>query len=150
IITNTATATTATTDPNLANNAATRIVTVGTVSAGSAPSSVQPQSIGIFDPAISKVAVLQPGGFGFKGEKITWTITIVNNGSAAGNNVIVTDAIQPELHVDGADTGKGTFNINGQTVTFTIGTLNPGETVTMHIYTTVIKATSTIANTACL
>jgi len=99
-------------------------------------------NISTFDPAVSKLGVLSEGGVGLPGERLTWTITVTNNGGVAGSNVVVTDTLRPELRVDSADAGKGTFTINGQTVTFTIPTLNPNETVTLHVVTTVLARPS--------
>ena len=108
--------------------------------------------IDVFDPAISKVGVLQPGGIGLAGEKLTWTITATNNGTAAGTDIVITDTMPAELSLDSAATERGTYSINGATVTFTIPYLNPGETVQMWVYTTVISSPldGVIANQATL
>jgi uncharacterized repeat protein (TIGR01451 family) len=95
--------------------------------------------VGIFDPALSKLGVLQPGGLGLPGETLTWHITATNRGTAAGTNVIVTDTLRSELRMNSAETDRGTVTISGQTVTFTIPSLNPGESVEMRIVTTVLS-----------
>ncbi|MBI5961445.1 MAG: DUF11 domain-containing protein, partial [Chloroflexi bacterium] len=97
-------------------------------------------SLSAFDPALSKVGQLQPGGIGLTGEKITWTINITNNGTATAYNVPLVDTVESEMRVDSADISKGSVAINGQTVSFTIPSLAPGETVTAHIYTTVLTS----------
>ena len=97
-------------------------------------------SISVFDPGVSKVGALPAGGIGLPGESLAWTITVTNNGTGAGSNVLITDTVRSEMRVDGADTPRGTFSISGQTVTFLIPWINPGETVTLHVYTTVITS----------
>jgi uncharacterized repeat protein (TIGR01451 family) len=93
-----------------------------------------------FDPAISKIGALEAGGVGLVGEKLTWTITVTNNGTAAGTDIVIMDTMPAELRLDSAATRRGTYSIDGSTVTFTIPYLNPGETVQMWIYTTVISS----------
>lgn len=93
-----------------------------------------------FDPSISKVGVLQPGGVGLPGEQLTWIMTITNVGNATGTDIVVTDTIVSDLQVDGADTDRGTVSISGQTITFNIPFLDPGETIQARIYTTVISS----------
>jgi uncharacterized repeat protein (TIGR01451 family) len=106
--------------------------------------------IAVFDPAISKVGQLELGGIGLPGEKLSWTITVTNTGTAAGTDIMITDTMPAELRLDGAATERGTYSIDGSTVTFTIPYLNPDETVQMWIYTTVISSPSdgTITNVA--
>ncbi|MDM8008999.1 MAG: SdrD B-like domain-containing protein [Phycisphaerae bacterium] len=104
----------------------------------------------VFDPALSKVGFLQEGGLGLPGEKLTWEFTIVNIGAAAGTDVVITDTIVPELRIDGAATETGTYSISGQTVTFNIPLLNPGQTVRAYIYTTVLQSPLNVNNTVTL
>jgi hypothetical protein len=108
--------------------------------------------IRVFDPAVSKLGVLQPGGIGLPGEKLTWTITATNSGGTPGYNVKVTDPVIAALKITGADTSQGTFAIVGQMVTFDLGTLMPGQTVTMHVYTVVVGSPSQaiFTNMTCL
>ncbi len=121
-------------------NAATAQLAVGDV-----------PSFGLYDPALSKIGILQPGQLGLVGEQIAWQITLINRGGVTGQNVVVSDTLVPELRIDGAETSKGSFAINGQTVTFNIGTVDPGETVTMRIFTTVVRNPNApfINNEAC-
>ena len=93
-----------------------------------------------FDPSISKVGVLQDGGLGLPGERLTWIASITNIGTGPGYDIVITDDIQPDLRIDGADTDRGTATIAGQTVTFYISYLNPGESVQARIYTTVLTS----------
>jgi uncharacterized repeat protein (TIGR01451 family) len=106
--------------------------------------------IGVFDPAISKVGFLQEGGIGLPGENLTWEFTITNTGTAAGTNVIVTDVVASELRVNDAATEVGSYDISGQTVTFTIPVLNPGQVIHAFIYTTVLKSPLNVNNSVSL
>jgi uncharacterized repeat protein (TIGR01451 family) len=93
-----------------------------------------PSSYATFDPAISKIGVLQPGGLGLPGETITWQITVMGGGIAV-HDVVVTDPFPTELRIDSVTTSKGTYSVIGQIVTFTIGDLAPGEIVQMTVQT---------------
>lgn len=106
-------------------------------------------SLLIGDPAISKIGFLLPGQVGVTGEKLEWIITVRNNGSVPVNNVRVSDTLVDALKVDRVDTPKGTVNINGQTVTVSLGTLQPNEVVQFSIFTTVLDGV-TVNNTACI
>ncbi|MBN1679447.1 MAG: DUF11 domain-containing protein [Anaerolineae bacterium] len=92
----------------------------------------------IFDPALSKLGVLQPGQLGLPGETITWTVKVYNNGGIAGTNIVITDVLRPELRIDGAESDMGTVTIDGQTVRIVIDKLEPGQTATIRIVTTVL------------
>jgi len=91
------------------------------------------------DPALSKVGVLQPGGRGVIGERVTWVITATNPNSVPLTGVVVSDTIRADLRVDGASSDIGTATISGQQVTFSLGTLAPGQVVEMRIETTIIS-----------
>ncbi|RMG73513.1 MAG: DUF11 domain-containing protein [Chloroflexi bacterium] len=97
----------------------------------------------LFDPSINKIGVLERGQIGLPGEQLTWLVTITNNGTVQGTDVVVSDTLRPELRIDGADTDKGTVSISGQTVTFSMFTLAPGEVVQARIYTTVLEIPET-------
>jgi uncharacterized repeat protein (TIGR01451 family) len=109
-------------------------------------------AIRTFDPAISKVGVLSEGGIGLVGEQIGWVITVSNTGSATGADVEVVDTVRSELRIDSVETERGSFTIDGQTVTFTIPWIDPGETVTLRINTTVLTSPleGQVENTATL
>ena len=141
-------------DNNTANNSASITITVGTDDVvddggdGGDDGAAAPV-INVFDPAISKVGFLQPGEVGVTGETLDWSITVTNQGDAAGENVVITDTLIDALAPENVTTTKGTTNISGQTVTVNIGTLNPGETVNITITTTVLEGVQ-VDNTACL
>jgi uncharacterized repeat protein (TIGR01451 family) len=111
--------------------------------------SVPNPSISLFDPAISKIGFLTPGQLGVTGEALEWVITVTNNGTSAGTNVVISDTLRAELRVDRVQTSKGSSNVNGQTVTVAIPSLAPSESVQIHIFTTVLSGVS-VDNTACV
>ncbi len=161
ILNNTVSVSTITTDPDLTNNTAVQTTGVNAIPTPTATITLEPAAtaapggtgvVVVFDPAISKIGVLPPGGLGLKGEKPTWTITVTNRGDVAGQNITVIDTLRPELKIDGVETQKGTATVSGQTVTFYVGTLNPKETVTMQIRTTILDspADGVIRNEACI
>lgn len=143
-ITNTATVTSPTPDPNPGNNSDPEDTTIP------APGSPPGPVVLIFDPALSKVGILEDGGIGLTGEHITWVLTLINIGNGPGSNIEIVDNMPGELRVDSADTDRGTASVNGQTVTFQIPFLNPGESVQMRIHTTVLTSPldGTIVNLA--
>ena len=111
-------------------------------------SSAEP-SIGVFDPAISKLGVLVPGQVGVTGERLEWIVTVSNTGAVVGNNVVVSDTLNPGLRIDSVDAPNASVAINGQTVTVTYAALQVGETQQFSIFTTVLDGAS-VDNTACV
>lgn len=110
----------------------------------------QASPIGIFDPAISKIGFLTPGQLGAQNEQLEWMITVSNNGTANGQNIVISDTLRPELRIDNVTTSQGTVSINGQDVTVTIPTLAPNASVQISIFTTVIAGGAVLDNVACL
>ena len=106
-------------------------------------------AIGVFDPAISKIGFLVPGQLGVSGEQLEWVITVSNTGASAGFNIVITDTLRDELRVDRVNLPIGTSTINGQTVTVTIPSLAPAESIQFSIFTTVLDGEQ-IDNTACI
>lgn len=94
----------------------------------------------IFDPALSKIGMLLPGSVGLAGERLAWVITVTNTGTGTGTDIVITDTLPDELRIDSVETDRGSFSINGQTVTFFIPWLDPGESVQMRINTTVLRS----------
>ena len=79
-----------------------------------------------------------------KGDVVTWTIVLVNNGPDAAINVSVTDVI-PDTLIYGADdvsVDKGSFKDN----VWFIGEVAKGETLTLTVKTTVDATNTTIVN----
>lgn len=68
------------------------------------------------------------------GEVITYVITVENRNLANPiNNIIVMDILPDSVTYLSSFTNTGTISINGQTITWNIGTLNAGSTVTLTI-----------------
>lgn len=122
--------------------------TPASLSVNPLPAVAQP-SVGVFDPSISKIGFLVPGQLGVTGEQLEWVITVNNTSAVAGFNIVITDTLRDELRVDSVDLPVGTSNINGQTVTVTIPSLAPGQSVQFSIFTTVLNGEQ-IDNTACI
>lgn len=111
---------------------------------------VNPPTVSLFDPAISKLGFLQPGQLGAQNEVIEWVVTVSNPSGVRGNNVVITDTLRPELRIDRVDAPNASVNISGQTVTVTYATLVSGQSVRFSIFTTVISGGAQLDNTACV
>ncbi len=86
--------------------------------------------VGVADPALVKLvdpALAQPG------ETVNYTLTVTNNSGVAALGVIVSDPVPNILQIVSATTPQGTSTINGQTVTFNVGTVNPGQVIVLRI-----------------
>src|SRR5262249_40426324 len=71
----------------------------------------------------------------------------------AAQNVVVTDSLDASLKFISASETQGSQSATGNTVTFNLGTVNPGATITLHIVAQVsasIAAALDVANTATL
>ena len=131
-ISNTANVTSATMDPNAANNSATATTTV---------TSAPPTNA---DVSITKSAgstVVGPGG------NVTYTITVTNAGPAAASSVAVTDNIPAGTTFVSATPSQGTCS-GTSTVTCGLGTIANGATATITLTITAPAAPGTFTNTA--
>lgn len=147
--------------PSVAGVLITDADAVGTIADDDAlPATLQPTSvalgstplapnINVFDPAISKIGFLLPGQIGVTGEKLEWVVTVSNTGNTAGLNVVITDTLDSRLQIDRVQAPGGNVNVSGQTVTITYPIINPGQTVQLSIFTTVLNGV-TVNNTACI
>ncbi len=86
-------------------------------------------------------------------QDVTYTIKVTNGGNAPATSVSVTDSFSSFLDLRSVTTTKGSFTTNTTSRTFTvnIGTLNPGDNVTISVITRVnstVKSTTTISNDA--
>lgn len=90
-----------------------------------------------FAPVMVKSGTLAPGALGLPGEQITWTISITNQGTAAGTDVVISDVVRGDLRIDRVENARGTFSISDQTVVLSIPRIEPGETLDLRIVTTV-------------
>ena len=67
------------------------------------------------------------------GERVQITIVICNRGAGVATNVVMEDTLPDFLVVLGVQTTAGIPTVHGQTVTVRIGTMKPGECVTVTI-----------------
>ena len=131
-ISNTANVTSATMDPNAANNSATATTTV---------TSAPPTNA---DVSITKSAgstVVGPGG------NVTYTITVTNAGPAAASSVAVTDNIPAGTTFVSATPSQGTCS-GTSTVTCGLGTIANGGNATITLTITAPMTPGTFMNTA--
>ncbi|QUH19789.1 DUF11 domain-containing protein [Alkaliphilus sp. B6464] len=131
-ITNTATVTSTTPDPNPSNNTSTSVIEVN--------ESTQEADVGVF-----KSVGLNPVP---AGGMVVYPITVSNFGPADAQNVVLTDAIPPEITgVEFSTDGGSTFS--PWPGSLNIGTLPAGASRTIIIRATVSQsATGIISNTA--
>ncbi len=107
-------------------------------------------TLALVDPFITK-SVNPP--FAIPGESATWTITISNPGSIPINNVQVTDTLPAEVEILSVSASAGSVSHSGQTVSFSIGSLAPGQSVTITVQTRVrdnVAVPFIITNQACM
>jgi len=95
------------------------------------PKSTKPE---IADPLITKAVNVTEARVG---DEVIFTITVKNRGTAAANDVVVTDPFPEYLDVIEATTTRGNITSNGRTVIITIGRLEETDTVTIRIRTRV-------------
>jgi uncharacterized repeat protein (TIGR01451 family) len=91
-----------------------------------------PGSPALLDPAITKSGSPLVAKIG---EAVTYTVVVSNPHSQAIDNVVVIDPVPAIFDVVNVRTARGASTVSGQTVTVTIGTLQPGEQVTITIET---------------
>jgi len=93
-----------------------------------------PTETPVGDPRVSKSA--DPSS-GFPGDKITFTITVRNDGVVPATDVEVEDSVPGVFEISGASTSQGSVDVSGQRIHAVIGTIPPGESVTIRISTTI-------------
>jgi uncharacterized repeat protein (TIGR01451 family) len=129
-IVNSASTTSATTDPNGGNNAAS-----------AEPVTVEPNVAAL---AISKTTVATNAT---TGDGITYTITVTNSGPDSATNVTVTDTLPSGLAFVSATPSQGTCN-GASPVSCTLGTIASGGSATITLVASVTATSGTISNTA--
>lgn len=88
----------------------------------------------VADPYVTKRANLdsvQVGDF------VEFTLTVGNNGPGPATDVVVRDPVPGFLTIYNATTTRGLISVSGNTVTIEIGTVEPGEIITIVIRTRV-------------
>ncbi|MBN2305924.1 MAG: S8 family serine peptidase [Anaerolineae bacterium] len=104
------------------------------------------------DMAITKSGSVSGGGLGMVGDRLTWDVIVTNPSGVTAVNIVVMDTVRSELRIDSVEVSRGSFTVAGQTVTFTIDSLAPGESAILRINTTVLRgaADGVIDNTVIL
>ena len=64
---------------------------------------------------------------------LEFTITVTNRGAITAKDVVVTDSLPEYLDIIEVTTTRGVVAITGRTVVVTIGSVAPGEVITIHI-----------------
>ncbi|WP_344156723.1 hypothetical protein [Kribbella yunnanensis] len=130
-LTNSATATSTTPDPEKSNNTGR---TTDNLSASA-------------DLAITKTA--QPAPV-HAGQPVSYKLTITNNGPSAAQSVTVTDPVPAPLKYVSATTSQGSCEQANGTVTCAVGTVAPGDEITVTVVANVPSGTppNELANTA--
>lgn len=129
-IVNSATVTSATTDPDGGDNTAT----------------TPPNAVG---PASADVSVVKSNGssVAVTGAPFSYTINVANAGPSVATNVVVTDVIPAGLAFVNANASQGSCT-GTTTITCNLGTLNSGASASITINTTVTATSGTVTNTA--
>ena len=91
-----------------------------------------PTATGTIVPSITIVKSVSPSQAS-TGQLFNFTIKVTNDGLAAATSSYLTDTLPTVLTITGASTTRGTYSISSNTITFTIGTISPGQTVTLGI-----------------
>lgn len=99
-----------------------------------------------FDPVITVLGVTQQVRVG---EQIEWVISFSNNGTSAGQNIVLSNTLGEGLQVDSVNINTGTTSINGRTVTVSIPVLEPNETIQFSIMTSIVS-NSNLSNMTCV
>ncbi len=97
---------------------------------GSSSELAAQSSIAMADLAIK---VKSDPGLVLPGETVTFVITLTNTGTAAATGLTVVDALPDPLLFIAANAGQNAFQVNGNTVTFTPGSLDPGQSITLSV-----------------
>lgn len=79
------------------------------------------------------------GSLGLPGEPVTWVITLVNNSSIAGTDVMITDKLRGELQIESIDVAQGDVAVSEQMIVYTLPEIGPQESVILTINTTVLN-----------
>jgi uncharacterized repeat protein (TIGR01451 family) len=98
-----------------------------------------------YSPTSSDVQIKKTGAL--SSGKITYILTITNNGPALAQGVVVKDILPSKVQYVSVSTNQGTCT-GGSTVTCQIGTMSNAQIVTVTITVNVMKAAGFITNTA--
>ena len=67
------------------------------------------------------------------GDTVDFALTVSNHGDKTAEDVVVTDPLPDFLDVLDAGADRGAVAVDGRTVTVSIGSVAPGEVITIHI-----------------
>ena len=81
----------------------------------------------------------------FIGDDVTYVIEVSNVGNQGGTGVVVTDLFPSELLTNLRPSAGGIVNVAAGTITWTLGTLAAGETITLQV-TGTISLTADVSN----
>jgi uncharacterized repeat protein (TIGR01451 family) len=128
-----------TSDPNLANNTVSCMVTPNSCTVVASPTQA--------DVAIVKTANPEPVD---QGANLTYTLQVTNNGPAVATGVNVSDPLPSEVTFTSVSSTQGTCSQAGGTVTCNLGTLGVGAVViiTINVNAAMFPTASPVANTA--
>lgn len=116
-------------DTGLCDNAAVNL----TISTTPPPQSTSPPSITVGDPAVSKAG---PATAATIGELVPWSITVSNSGTQTTEAYTFSDPVPPMFDIrDVVVNGKAAYSISGNTITFNVEPLAPGEQVHITVNT---------------
>jgi len=87
------------------------------------------------DPAIVKSASTTLVSVG---DTVEFTLSVTNLGSSPAADVVIEDSLPAFLALDGVSATRGDVSVSGATVRVLVGTLEPGETVTVRITVRVV------------
>jgi uncharacterized repeat protein (TIGR01451 family) len=71
------------------------------------------------------------------GDEVYFNLTVTNQGDAAAQDVVVTDDVPAAFDILAVSADRGEVAVNGNTVVASLGTVEPGETITIRISTRV-------------
>jgi uncharacterized repeat protein (TIGR01451 family) len=77
------------------------------------------------------------------GDTVTYSLVARNLGPDAAPGVVVTDTVPSELDVQNVSSSQGTCTVSGNRISCAVGTLAPGQTVTVTVRAKAIKAGAT-------
>jgi len=101
--------------------------------------STQSPRIQVADPAIAKSV---DKNLVLPGETVTFTLIVTNSGDLTAPDVTVTDVLPAALIIRSAGASQGTFAIIGGTIVFSLGTVSPGQVITLTVVTQVSTQTA--------
>ena len=127
-VTNSATVTSATDDPEPANNSSSASLQTGPAA----------------DLAIEKTG---PASV-VSGQPIAWTLKVHDNGPSTAHSVLVEDPLPSGVTPTGATTSQGTCQIAAAVVKCELGTILDGGTAEIGVNATVTTTSGTLSNTA--